>query len=459
MLETEAARRLYHDYAERMPIIDYHSHLPADQIADDINFDNIGQVWLSGDHYKWRAMRTNGVAEKYCTGNASDWEKFEKWAETMPYCLRNPLYHWTHLELKRYFGIDTLLGPDTGKEIYDECSAKLKLPEYTVAGMIEMMNVEVICTTDDPADDLSHHKRIKESGLAVKVLPTFRPDKAMAAEDVEAYNSYLNKLGAAADTEIKDYSSLLDAIKVRHDFFHEAGCRISDHGISVPYGDDFTATEVEGIFLKVRGNKALDDSEAGKLKSALMLEFGRMDNARGWVQQLHMGALRNNNTRLFNELGPDTGFDSIDDKPIAEALSRFLDKLDRTNQLPKTILYNLNPRDNALLGTMAGNFQDGSVPGKMQFGSGWWFLDQKYGMQDQINSLSMLGLLSRFVGMLTDSRSFLSFPRHEYFRRILCNLLGADMERGEIPGDFDLVGRMVQDISYNNAVEYFGFWA
>lgn len=456
MLATDTARELYHDYAADMPIIDYHSHLPQREIAEDINFDNIGQVWLGGDHYKWRAMRTNGVAEKYCTGDATDWEKFEKWAETMPYCLRNPLYDWTHLELKRCFGIDKLLGPDTAREIYDECSEKLKQPEYSVQNLISSMKVETICTTDDPVDDLESHKQIRDGVCKTKVLPTFRPDKAMAAENTEVYNAYVDSLSASANVDIKDYKSLIDAVKIRHDYFHEVGCRLSDHGIDTAYAEDFTESEVDQIFEKVRGGTDLSEMEVLKLKSALMLEFGRMDSDRGWVQQIHMSAIRNNSSRLHKSVGVDAGFDSIGDWPVAKSLSGFLDKLDQTNQLPKTILYNLNPRDNALLATMIGNFQDGSVPGKMQFGSGWWFQDQKYGMQDQINTLSVLGLLSRFVGMLTDSRSFLSFPRHEYFRRILCNMLGTDIENGEMPGDMDLVGGMVKDISYNNAVEYFG---
>ncbi|OVE75958.1 glucuronate isomerase [bacterium E08(2017)] len=457
MLQTEAARRLYFEYAQQMPTIDYHSHLPPHEIADDINFENIGSVWLGGDHYKWRAMRSNGVDEKYCTGDASDWEKFEKWAETVPSCLRNPLYHWTHLELQRYFGIDKLLDNSTAKEIYDECSAKLQTPEYSVRGLIKMMNVEVICTTDDPIHSLKHHAKIKEDNADVKVYPTFRPDDCMAGENTEVYNGYLDTLSEVAGIDIKDYDSLLEAVKARHDFFHASGCRMSDHGITTAYAEDYTESEVKAIFAKVRSGKDLDKAEDLKLKSALMVEFGKMDYERDWVMQVHIGALRSNNTRAFEALGRDTGFDSITDEPMAANLARFMDRLEQTSQLPKTILYNLNPCDNALMGTMIGNFQDGSVPGKIQYGSGWWFLDQKFGMQDQINTLSVLGLLSRFVGMLTDSRSFLSFPRHEYFRRILCNLLGTDMENGEIPGDFDLVGGMVKDICYNNAINYFDF--
>lgn len=456
LLETSASEELYHGYASGMPIFDYHSHLPADEIAADINFANLGQVWLKGDHYKWRAMRSNGVEEKYCTGDASDREKFQKWAETIPYCLRNPLYHWSHMELRRCFGINAILNPSTAREIYELCSAKLAQPDYSVRGLITMMNVRVICTTNDPLDTLADHVKIRNDGFDVKVLPTLRPDKVTKTENVAIYNKYLDDLSAVSDIDIRDYDSLIEAVKSRHDFFHDIGCRLSDHGVESAFVTDFTDAEVKMIFAKVRGGVSLSHDEVLKLRCAVMLEFGRMDHERGWVQQLHIGALRNNNTRMFNKLGPDAGFDSIADDMIARSLSGYLDRLDSTDQLPKTILYNLNPRDNALLATMAGNFQDGSMPGKMQFGSGWWFLDQKFGMEDQINTLSVLGLLSRFVGMLTDSRSFLSFPRHEYFRRILCNLLGKDIENGEIPYDMKLVGSMVQDICFNNAVSYFG---
>ena len=456
LLQTESARRLYHEHAEAMPIFDYHCHLPPQQIADDINFDNISQAWLAGDHYKWRGMRSNGVAEKYCTGNASDKEKFTKWAETVPQTLRNPLYHWTHLELRRYFGVEDLLNPETADGIYDKCSEMLRSPEYSVKSLLTKSNVRAVCTTDDPADSLEHHRKVAEDGFEVKVWPTFRPDASMNAENVVEWNSYIDRLAGTADMDISSYGSLVDALKKRHDYFHELGSRVSDHGIDTAYADDYTADEVEKIFAKLRSGVEADGDELGKLKSAVMLECGRMDAEKGWVQQIHLGALRNNNTRLFKSLGRDIGCDSIHDLGVGAALSRFLDKLDQDEKLPKTILYNLNPRDNELLATMIGNFQDGSVAGKMQFGSGWWFLDQKDGMERQINALSLLGLLSRFVGMLTDSRSFLSFPRHEYFRRILCNLLGNDIENGEIPADFDLVGKMVEDICFNNVRDYFG---
>lgn len=457
LLHTETAKELYHNYASKMPIFDYHCHINPKQIADDVRFENITQIWLYGDHYKWRGMRTNGVDEKYCTGNASDWEKFEKWAETVPYTLRNPLFHWTHLELKKFFGIDKVLSPETAKEIWDECNAKLQTPEYSVRGIIRMANVHTICTTDDPVDSLEHHQKIKADGFEVAVLPAWRPDKAMAVENVSAYNEYLDKLANVAEMEITTFSDLLAALDKRHQFFHENGCRLSDHGLETAIAEDYTNKEIEKIFAKIRGGAELSQNEILKFKSAMLYEFGIMDHLRGWTQQFHIGALRNNSTRLFNKLGPDVGLDSIGDFEIAKPLSKFLDRLDMNNKLAKTVLYNLNPRDNELIGTMIGNFQDGSVPGKMQFGSGWWFLDQKDGMEKQINALSNLGLLSRFVGMLTDSRSFLSYTRHEYFRRTLCNILGNDIENGEIPHDLELVGKMVENICFNNAKEYFNF--
>jgi glucuronate isomerase len=457
LLHTETAKELYHKHAAKMPIFDYHCHINPQQIADDVRFENITQIWLYGDHYKWRAMRTNGVDEKYCTGNASDWEKFEKWAETVPYTLRNPLFHWTHLELKKFFGIDKVLSPETAKEIWDECNAKLQTPEYSVRGIIRMANVHTICTTDDPIDSLEYHQRIKASGFEVAVLPAWRPDKAMAVENVKAYNDYLDNLSYAADKKIDSFLNLIGALDNRHQFFHDNGCRLSDHGLETAIAEDYTNDEIEKIFLKIRSGAELSQTEILKFKSAMLYEFGIMDHSRGWTQQFHIGALRNNSTRLFNKLGADVGLDSIGDFEIAKPLSKLLDRLDLNNKLSKTVLYNLNPRDNELIGTMIGNFQDGSVPGKMQFGSGWWFLDQKDGMEKQINALSNLGLLSRFVGMLTDSRSFLSYTRHEYFRRTLCNILGNDIENGEIPNDMKLVGQMVENICFNNAKEYFNF--
>jgi glucuronate isomerase len=456
LLLTKTAKTLYHEYAARMPIFDYHCHLPPKQIADDMQFENITQAWLYGDHYKWRAMRTNGVDEKYCTGNASDFEKFEKWAQTVPFCLRNPLYHWTHLELKRYFGIDKLLNADTAKEIYEKSSEMINSPDFSTRNMMRKMNVKAVCTTDDPVDTLEYHKKIKEDCFEIKVLPTWRPDKAMATEDIGALNNYIDALAACSDIDITNYSSYLQAIRARHDYFHDSGCRLSDHGLETAYARDYTESQINEIFNKIRTNTDINIDEQLKFKSAMMVEFALMDHEKGWVQQLHLGALRNNNTRLLRTLGPDTGFDSILDIEIARPLAKFLDRLDSNDKLPKTILYNLNPRDNELIATMIGNFQDGSVPGKIQFGSGWWFLDQKDGMIKQMNALSNLGLLSRFIGMLTDSRSFLSYPRHEYFRRILCNLLGNDVANGEVPEDMALLGQMVENICFNNSCEYLG---
>lgn len=457
LLHTETARKLYHEHAAKMPIFDYHCHINPKDIADDRKFNTITEIWLAGDHYKWRGMRTNGVAEKYCTGDASDWEKFEKWAETVPQTLRNPLYHWTHLELKKFFGINEVLSPKNAREIYDACNAKLQTPEYSCRNIIRMANVHTICTTDDPVDSLEYHQKIKADGFEVAVLPAWRPDKAMMVEQPITYNQYINQLAAVSEMEIKTFDDLMVALNKRHKYFHENGCRLSDHGLDTAFADDYTADEIDALFIKVRIGYRLTSREIQKFKSCMLYEFGRMDHSRGWTQQFHIGALRNNNTRLFNQLGPDTGFDSIGDKPVAEPLSKLLNRLDMEDKLSKTVLYNLNPRDNELYATMIGNFQDGSVAGKMQWGSGWWFLDQKDGMEKQINALSNLGLLSRFVGMLTDSRSFLSYTRHEYFRRTLCNIIGNDVENGEIPNDMELLGQMVENISFNNAKNYFIF--
>lgn len=451
---------MYHEFARDLPIIDYHCHLPPEQIAEDHRFENLTQIWLYGDHYKWRAMRSNGVPEKYCTGDASDWEKFLKWAETVPKTLRNPLYHWTHLELNRPFGInDRLLCPETAKSIWDECNEKLKRPEFSCRGIMKQMNVELVCTTDDPVSDLKAHQKIaRDKTFNIKVLPTWRPDRSMLIEFTEDFNKYLDKLSEAADIEINSYQSLLRALRKRQDFFASMGCKLSDHGIDMVYAEDYTEREVSAIFKKARSGKKVSQDEAKKFKSAMLYEFGLMNYEKGWVQQFHIGAMRNNNTRLYKLAGPDIGCDSIGDPQIARPLSRFLDRLDRDNKLTKTILYNLNPAHNEVIATMLGNFQDGTVPGKMQMGSGWWFLDQLDGMTRQIEALSQMGLLSRFVGMLTDSRSFLSYTRHEYFRRLLCNILGRDMALGLIPDDIEMVGKMVQDICYYNAREYFGFF-
>lgn len=459
MLDNEVSQQLYHDHAKKMPIIDYHCHLNPEFIAKDRKFDNLGQIWLEGDHYKWRAMRTNGIDERFCTGkDTSDWEKFEKWAATVPYTMRNPLYHWTHLELKTAFGVDKILKPETAKEIFDECTEKLHSPEFTARGLMKKFNVEVVCTTDDPIDTLEHHISIKNEGFEVKVLPTWRPDKAMSVEDPANFRSYVERLSSISGVSISKYFDLINALQVRHDFFASVGCKLSDHGIEEFYAEDFVQSEIDAIFNKVYGGQILSKEEILKFKSAMMFEFAIMDCKKGWTQQLHYGAIRDNNSRLLSKLGPDTGFDSIGDFTVAKSMSKFLNKLDTSDQLAKTIIYNLNPSDNDLITTMIGNFQDGSVAGKIQFGSGWWFLDQKYGMISQMNSLSVLGLLSRFVGMLTDSRSFLSYPRHEYFRRIMCNLIGADVVNGEIPAsEMAFLGKMVEGISYNNAKDFFKF--
>ncbi len=456
LLESDTARALYHEHAAKMPVYDYHCHLAADQIAGDHRFGNLTQAWLWEDHYKWRAMRANGVDEKYITGEADDYAKFEKWAQTVPYTLRNPLYHWTHLELKRYFGIgDRLLDGDTARGIYDACGDMLGTPEFSVRNLLRKMNVKLVCTTEGPLDSLEHHKRLWNEAFDVKVYAAYRPDKGLAVEDLSALNAFIDKLEELCGMEIKGFGSYVEALWQRHCYFHENGCRLSDYGLETAHAEDYTEAEIRGIFDKIRTGKALNDQECLKFRSAMMFEFARMDAERGWVMQLHLGALRNANTRRRQTLGPDTGFDSTGDFETARPLAKFLDRLDNIGKLPKTIIYNLNPTDNEVIATMVGNFQDGSAPGKMQFGSAWWFLDQKDGIEKQIEVLSNMGLLSRFVGMLTDSRSFFSFPRHEYFRRILCNILGSDVEGGLLPNDMGLLGRMVEDICFNNAAEYF----
>ncbi len=460
LLQTETAQRLYHEHAAKMPIIDYHCHLIPEYVANDHVFENLSKIWLEGDHYKWRAMRTNGVDERFCTGkDTTDWEKFEKWAETVPYTMRNPLYHWTHLELKTAFGVEKLLNPSTAREIYDHCSAMLQRPERSARGLMLHYNVETVCTTDDPIDSLEHHIKCAKDNFGVKVLPTWRPDKAMAVENPANFKAYIDRLAEVSGVEIRCFDDVLAALQVRHDFFESIGCRLSDHGIEEFYAEDYTHNEIESLFQKVYGGAALSKEEIKKYKTAMMVEFAIMDHKSGWTQQFHYGAIRDNNSRMFAQLGPDTGFDSIGDFTVAKSMSKFFDMLDREDKLTKTIIYNLNPRDNELIATMLGNFQDGRYgAGKIQFGSGWWFLDQKDGMERQMNALSVLGLLSRFVGMLTDSRSFLSYPRHEYFRRTLCNLIGNDVENGLLPAsEIEFLGKMVEDISYNNAKEYFKF--
>ena len=457
LLQTKTAELLYNEYAKQMPIIDYHCHLSPQQIAEDIKFENLTQAWLYGDHYKWRAMRTSGVDESYCTGTKPDYEKFEKWAATVPYTMRNPLYHWTHLELKRYFGIEEILNANTSRLVYDNASAQIQTDAFSIKNLIRKMNVKVICTTDDPIDSLEYHKTLAESDFEVRIKPAFRPDKAMEVASAANFVAYVKKLEVVTNLSVSSFEDYLFALQNRHDFFASMGCSVSDHGLEEIYVEDFTGQEIESIFAKVHGGKELNILEQRKFKSCMLLHFAEWDWEKGWVQQYHLGALRNNNSRMLSKLGPDTGWDSIGDFSQAAALSKFLNKLDSEDKLAKTIIYNLNPADNELMASMIGNFNDGSVAGKIQFGSGWWFLDQKDGIIKQLNALSNMGLVSRFVGMLTDSRSFLSFPRHEYFRRILCNLFGDEIENGELPNDTKWVGQIIQDICYNNANDYFGW--
>jgi glucuronate isomerase len=459
LLESELARELYHDFAASLPIIDYHCHLPPDQIANNHRFASLTELWLNGDHYKWRAMRTNGVAERYCTGSASDWDKFEAWARTVPHTLRNPLYHWTHMELRDPFAIsDRLLDGESARSIYQRANERLQGDDFRAQGLLRHFRVAVVCTTDDPTDSLEHHVRYAaENHAHPRLYPTWRPDKALAVEDVQLFNAWVDDLERASNVAISSFASFLDALRLRHDFFHERGCRLSDHGLETMYAEPATQSAASVIFAKARSQRELTGEDILKYKSVLLHELGVMDHARGWVQQFHLGALRNNNTRMARTLGADTGFDSVGDLEIARPLARFLDRLDSTNQLARTILYNLNPRDNEVFATMLGNFQDGTIPGKMQYGSAWWFLDQKDGMEKQMNALSNMGLLSRFIGMLTDSRSFLSYSRHEYFRRLLCNMLGEDVKRGLLPNDRSLLGELVENVSFHNAKNYFDF--
>jgi glucuronate isomerase len=459
LLDSKVAVDLYEKFARRQPIIDYHCHLSPHQVADDYKWRSITEIWLQGDHYKWRAMRTNGVPERNITGDASDWDKFAAWAATVPHTLRNPLFHWTHLELKFPFGVSgKLLGPDTAKEIYEHCNRKLAEPAFTAQGLLAQYDVKVVCSTDDPVDDLEPHRRhAKNAAARTKLCPTWRPDKALALHDPVGWNEWVDKLSAAADVDVRNLASLREALQKRHDFFHATGCRASDHGLERIFAAPYTEAEVAEAFAAARARKSVSPEQIEKLRSALCYDFAVMDHKRGWVQQFHLGAMRNNSTRAMRVLGPDTGYDSIGDFPQGEALVRFFDRLDAEGQLAKTIVYNLNPGDNELLTTIIGSFQDGSVPGKMQFGSAWWFLDQLDGMTQQMNALSNMGLLARFVGMLTDSRSFLSYSRHDYFRRLLCNLLGTDVVAGRLPNDEGLLGPLVANVCYGNARGYFGF--
>ncbi len=459
LLQSEAARRLYHDYAKSLPIVDYHNHLPPDEVNQDKQFKNITEIWLKGDHYKWRAMRTAGVNEQVITGDAPDRDKFLAWAKTVPETLKNPLFHWTHLELKRYFGIDTLLNEDTAESVWDQTNEALQSPEFSTRNLLAGKKVEVICTTDDAADSLEHHKAYMNSRKEDELVmyPTFRPDNAMKVEDPAAFKAYIGKLEEASGVDIDDYDAFVKALRLRHDHFDTLGCRASDHGIEEPYAEPYTEKEVAETFQRVLRGESVPESEANKFKSAMMYEFAVMDFEKGWTFQLHIGALRNNNTRGFRELGADKGFDSIGDLQIARPLSRFLDRLEIDNQLPRTIIYNLNPADNALISTMIGNFMGDGTPGKVQHGPAWWFHDQKEGMEEHLQTLSNMSLLNRFIGMVTDSRSFLSFPRHEYYRRTLCNMLGTDIEQGIIPGDYDMVGDLVERLCYSNAIAHFSY--
>ena len=458
LLTNEVAKKLYHESAEHLPIIDYHCHLDPKQIAENYPFRNLAEIWLGGDHYKWRAMRGNGVPEEFITGGRSDYEKFEKWAETVPYTMRNPLYHWTHLELSRIFGIDKIVKPETAREIYEECTAKLQTEEFRAARILERCHVEVVCTTDDPADSLIYHRQIPQLGIKTKVYPAWRPDKVLAIENPESYLIYIQRLAESADQEIRTYDDLLEVLRKRHDYFASLGCRLSDHGMDNFYADAYTETEIRQIFAKVLAGKQPDETEIRKFKSALLFELAIMDWEKDWVQQYHISVIRNNCTRMYQAIGPDTGFDAILEVNCSAVGHKFLNRLDAIGKLTKTILYSLNPKDNEVLATLAYTFNEAPVPGKIQLGAAWWFLDQEEGMKKQLNTLSAMGLLSRFVGMLTDSRSFLSYPRHEYFRRILCNLIGEDVETGKLPySEMDFLKQMIEDICYRNAKRYFGF--
>ncbi|WP_299223022.1 glucuronate isomerase [uncultured Aquimarina sp.] len=457
LLQNEFSKILYHTYAKNLSIIDYHNHLSPEDICKNRKFNNITEAWLQGDHYKWRAMRTLGISEDFITGKSTDKEKFLKWAETVPYTIRNPLFHWSHMELKKHFSINDLLSPNTAEKIYEISNEQLQNLNHSTQGLLKMNNVDVVCTTDDPIDTLDFHSTYATQEKPMKLLPTFRPDKSYAVENSLSYTDYLTKLGEKSNIQIKSFGDLLLALENRIDYFHSAGCRLSDHGLENLYYFSAKAYNIDQIFKKVTSQKPLNTVEIHYFKFEVLSYLSTCYHKRGWVQQFHLGAIRNNNERLLQKLGPDTGFDSIGDYSQAKNLSGFLNSLDKTDQLPKTIIYNLNPSDNEVFASMVGNFNDGSVKGKVQYGAAWWFLDQKDGMEKHVNTLSNLGMLSCFVGMLTDSRSFLSFPRHDYFRRILCNLLGEDVKNGMLPSDEKWLGKIVSDICYNNAKEYFPF--
>jgi glucuronate isomerase len=456
LLDNDTAINLYHNYSENQPIIDFHCHLSPEMIDEDRQFENLTKAWLAGDHYKWRAMRSNGISEEYCSGSAPDNEKFLKWAETVPATVGNPLYHWTHLELARYFNITELLNPSSAGHIYSKVNDMIGSAEYSIRSLIRNMNVKVVCTTDDPSDDLRHHKNLKGS-FEVKVLPTFRPDNVLKTDDPDKFNNYLKRLEIASDTEIRTFESLIGALDKRHSYFNLNGCRLSDHGLDRFYHESYTQNEIEKIFKHILNGHVLSPDETEKYRTAVLLELCRMNHKRNWTQQFHVGAQRNNNKRMFRQMGPDTGWYSIGKVQNPHKISAFLSELDDSGQLAKTILYNLNPADNEMMITMAGNFNDGSCPGKVQYGAAWWFLDQKNGMEKHLRDLAAFGLIRRFVGMLTDSRSFLSYPRHEYFRRIVCNYIGNEVEKGLIPDDIELLGALIEGISYKNAESYFGF--
>jgi glucuronate isomerase len=454
LLQSETARYLYKTYAAGQPILDYHCHLSPKDIAENRRFSNLFEIWLQGDHYKWRAMRANGIPESYCTGDVEPYQKFLAWARTVPQTLRNPLYHWAHLELKRYFGIDDLLDENTAPDIWHYTNERLQGDGLSAQGILERFRVTTVCTTDDPTDSLQYHRQIRESGMATRVFPTFRPDRALRTADPASFNKWVDKLSCSSNVEIVRFTDFLAALRQRHEAFHQHGCRLSDHGLDQCYAETCTEAEASAAFVRVRSGQTLSREEADKFSSYLMIFFGHLDAEKGWTKQLHLGAYRNANGRMLNDHGRDMGFDSIGDWPQVQSLGRYLDSLDRAGSLPRTIIYNANPADNYAFAAMAGNFQDGKVAGKIQLGSAWWFLDQKDAMEKQLNALSNCGLLARFVGMVTDSRSFMSYPRHEYFRRVLCNLLGNEVERGELPDDEELVGNMIRRICYQNAVEY-----